>query len=499
MATKTKLDPRRMMLKSIQVMKASINEPRADGKASPLVGAVLVKPDGVVDSAFRGELRHGDHAEYTLLERKHRDERLDGSVLFATLEPCAPGARKHPKLACAERIVNARIAEVWVGIEDPDPLVDRQGIRYLEQNGVKVHLFDLDLQDEIRAANKVFIAQALKRAAEAKDGKSAQPSPLSQWDKALPGVTVTDLASDALTRYREQTKISDKTNSAGFLQRLERQGLLGRRGSKLVPAGFGFLLFGKAPREILHHAGLNATIEYPDGTHEIQNFDGPTILIPDRVEAWLRPKLRNVIDRSRMTRAERPALPFDLVREAVINALVHRDYDLTGATCHLVVTVDTVTVRSPGAPLLPVTMAQMQDFTAPMYNRNPKLQFAFGGTKLVEGRGFGMRTLGEAAAKHGLPMPKYTFDGLYLNLTIYRDAKAAVSGLKAGVLKALNDDEKKSWEYLATKTSVTRKEYAERLGFDARKAQRHLKRFVELGLLRKVGASSSTEYEVRKS
>ena len=149
MATKTKLDPRRMMLKSIQVMKASINEPRADGKASPLVGAVLVKPDGVVDSAFRGELRHGDHAEYTLLERKHRDERLDGSVLFATLEPCAPGARKHPKLACAERIVNARIAEVWVGIEDPDPLVDRQGIRYLEQNGVKVHLFDLDLQDEI--------------------------------------------------------------------------------------------------------------------------------------------------------------------------------------------------------------------------------------------------------------------------------------------------------------------------------------------------------------
>ena len=498
MAATSKLDPRKLMEKAIAVMKQSINEPRADKKASPLVGAVLMKPDGTMDTAFRGELRHGDHAEYTLLERKHRDERLDGSFLFATLEPCAPGARKHPKLACAERIVNARIAEVWVGIEDPDPMVDRRGIRYLEQNGVKVHLFDLDLQEEIREANKEFIAQALKRAAEAKDGKAGKRTPLSQWDEALAGVSVADLASDALARYRERTKIPDKTISAGFLQRLERQGLLGRWGSKLVPTGFGFLLFGTAPREVLHHVGLNATIEYPDGTLEIQNFDGPTILIPDAVEKWLRPKLPNVIDRSRMTRAERTAVPFELVREAVINALVHRDYDLTGATCHLVVTVDTVTVRSPGAPLLPITLEQMQDFTAPMYNRNPKLQFAFGGTKLVEGRGFGMRTFGEAAAKHGLPVPKYAFDGLYLILTIYRDAKAALASLGAAVLNKLSKSERAGWEWLTTKGSTKSGEYAAGMKLPYRTAMNHLRKFHELALLARTGSARTTEYKVRK-
>jgi ATP-dependent DNA helicase RecG len=179
-------------------------------------------------------------------------------------------------------------------------------------------------------------------------------------DEPLAGVGVPDLAPGALARYRERTQIPEETASARFLQRLERQGLLRRRGSKLAPTGFGLLLFGKRPREVLHHAGLNATIEYPDGTHEIHNFDDPAILIPDLVEAWMRPKLPQVIDRSRMTRGERPALPFELVREAVINALVHRDYDLTGATCHLVVTGDTVTVRSPGAPLPPVTLEQLQ-------------------------------------------------------------------------------------------------------------------------------------------
>ena len=493
---KPKLDTRKLMEKAIEAMKRSVDEPRADNKASPLVGAVLVKPDGTVDTAFRGELRHGDHAEYTLLERKHRDEQLDGSVLFATLEPCAPGARKHRKLPCAEHIVNARIAEVWVGIEDPDPTVDRQGIRYLEEHGIKIHLFDLDLQEEIREANTAFITQALQRAAAVKAGKAAKPVSLSQWDEVLANVELDDLAPAALRRYRVRTRISEKVGTEPFYERLERQGLLRRRGRKRLPTGFGFMLFGKTPREVVHHAGLSATIEFPDGTHEVEDFDGPAILIPDRIEKWLSPRLPNVIDRSRMTRKEQPALPFELVREGVINALVHRDYDLTGATCHLMVTADTITIRSPGEPLFPVTVEQLQAFNAPMYNRNPKMQFAFGGTKLVEGRGLGMRTFGEAAAKHGLPVPKYTFDGIYLNLTIFRHVQAAVSALEASQLKAMNDDARRSWEYLSTQKSVSRKEFQAHMRFDTRKAQRILKQLMELGLMQKVGASSATKYKI---
>ena len=82
--------PRKLMELGIEAMRHSVVEPRRDGKASPKVGAVLVKPDGTVETACRGELRHGDHAEFTLLERKNRSNPLDGCILFATLEPCAP-------------------------------------------------------------------------------------------------------------------------------------------------------------------------------------------------------------------------------------------------------------------------------------------------------------------------------------------------------------------------------------------------------------------------
>lgn len=154
---KTRTNTRRLMEMAIDVMRQSVHEPRTDGKASPKVGVLLLKQDGTVKTACRGELRYGDHAEYTLLERKNRSSRLDGSKLFTTLEPCAPGSRRHPKLSCAERIVLARIKEVWVGLEDPDPTVDRKGIEYLRENGIIVHMFDRDLQEIIKAENKEFV------------------------------------------------------------------------------------------------------------------------------------------------------------------------------------------------------------------------------------------------------------------------------------------------------------------------------------------------------
>ena len=86
---KAGFDPRKQMEKAVEVMRLSVREVRDDGKGCPVVGAVLVRPDGKVETAYRGELRSGDHAEFTLLERKNRDQRLDGSLLSTTLEPCA--------------------------------------------------------------------------------------------------------------------------------------------------------------------------------------------------------------------------------------------------------------------------------------------------------------------------------------------------------------------------------------------------------------------------
>jgi Fic family protein len=93
-----------------------------------------------------------------------------------------------------------------------------------------------------------------------------------------------------------------------------------------------------------------------------------------------------------------------------------------------------------------------------------------------------------------VPVPKYAFDGLYLNLTIYRDAQAALQALGAAVLAKLTPEEQKGWAFLSGRTGTTQSEYASNLGVTARTAQRHLGHFVEFGLLRRTGRGPATEY-----
>ena len=480
---------------AIKVMRESVFEPREDGKANPLVGAVLVKPDGAVETACRGELRYGDHAEYTLLERKNRSEKLDGSTLYATLEPCAPGARCHPKLSCAERIVLARIKKVWVGIEDPDPTVDRKGIKYLQENEIKVGMFDRDLQEVIREANEEFIEQALERKEEE---EKKEPVILSEYEAGLANTQLGDFSEDALERFGEKLKIDDTIGSPGFNKYLLDLGLIAQNNGDYIPTGFGIILLGKNPRLKMQQVGLKGTIEYKNGTEDVEDFDGPQIFVPEQAMEWLRNKLPNPIDRSGAERQEINKVFYELVREGVVNALVHRDYNIEGAKCQLIATPDKVTIKSPGRPVDPITIEQMRNFDAPMLSRNPVLHYVFNKLGLAEERGLGLKSLKTKAQEKGLPLPRYLFNDPYLDLEIFANTEALPDSVSSEVIDRLNEDEKAAWQYITTRETTSSAELMERTGYDQRKVQRILRKLVDLDLIQRIGSGPATRYKVKQ-
>ncbi len=226
---------------------------------------------------------------------------------------------------------------------------------------------------------------------------------------------------------------------------------------------------------------------------------GPTsqVLAANEALRWLRHKLPDPVDRSEARRRKANDPFFVLVREGLVNALVHRDYDVAGAKCQLIARSDSVTIMSPGGPPAPITLQQLQSFRAPMLSRNPIVHYVFAQMELAEERGLGMQSMRYVAEKADLPLPTYAWEDPYLVLRVYATSGAALAALADDICKALSKPERAGWEWLAKRRKVTAAEYAAAMGMPRRTALNHLRRFTELGLVAQRGAARSTYYEVQ--
>jgi len=165
--------------------RALFHAARGAGRTSPnpLVGAVVVSPDGVLLGQGYHERAGEPHAEINALSAA--GDRARGATLYCTLEPCAHQGRTGP---CAARIVEAGITRVVASVQDPNPLVRGRGFAYLRAHGLAV---DVGIgAAESSALNQAFFTLmneerpfVILKAATSADGfiaeSSARPTPLT--------------------------------------------------------------------------------------------------------------------------------------------------------------------------------------------------------------------------------------------------------------------------------------------------------------------------------
>ena len=232
----------------------------------------------------------------------------------------------------------------------------------------------------------------------------------------IPGATFADLDPGKVAAYLAtlEEESDDRTDGNDSPEtRLADLGLVrpALPGAEAVPTTAAILLFGRQPGRFLPQASVK--LAHFRGTE----VDGPIV---DRKEVFgtldkiIEDTARFVSNNMRIParieglyREDMPDYPLVAVREAITNALAHRDYSISGQKVTVRVFDDRLEVESPGGLAGPVTL---ENLGQKRYSRNPLLARLMYELRLVEEMGTGIRRMRRALAEIGSPPPRFETD-----------------------------------------------------------------------------------------
>lgn len=170
-----------------------------DVHPNPAVGCVLVRDNRIIATGWHRQAG-GPHAEVAALQQA--TESVAGADVYVTLEPCAHTGRTGP---CAQALIEAKVGRVFIGHQDPNPLVAGRGIAMLKAAGIAVEVGVLE--SACRALNVGFISlherqrvHVTLKSAMSLDGRTALKDGQSHW------ITGADARAD-VHQHRAQASV----------------------------------------------------------------------------------------------------------------------------------------------------------------------------------------------------------------------------------------------------------------------------------------------------
>ncbi len=315
-----------------------------------------------------------------------------------------------------------------------------------------------------------------------------------------PGASLKDLDEAQIEAY---LKLVSWPAHEPAEQVLLRRGCLrqgnGEAGSaqRLQPTFAGLLLFGKQPQRWLPNATLLAArftgSSFSDRFIK-QEIGGTLPQQLQQAEVFLQENIRRVVRMVGMAHQETPEYPFEAVRELLVNAVAHRDYNIQGDNIHLNLFSDRIEVQSPGGLPGPVNL---QNLLQARFSRNVVIVQVLADLGYVERLGYGLDRVVSAARQHGLPAPIFeeiagTFRATLMAATPMMRMPEKVN---LAAHPDLNPRQQAALSFLGVRPRITNRDLQELCpDVHAETIRRDLVDMVSRGLLIKVGDKKSTYY-----
>lgn len=222
-----------------------------------------------------------------------------------------------------------------------------------------------------------------------------------------------------------------------------------------------------------------------------QLFEGPAFRLLEDSMAFLKRNVQveAVFSGEKLTRESKSRYPFDALREALVNALVHRDYASFSGSVSLSIYSDRVEIWNSGS--LPRGLSP-RDLTLPTHASvlvNPDIGHVFYLHELMERVGRGTYKIVRQCIESGMASPEWKQINAGVRLTLFAPGVSSIT--------ELNERQQRLLAEMSTSEQIRVKDYLDRFGngITDRQARRDLSQLEQLGLIRRLGSGSKTTYE----
>lgn len=185
------------------------------------------------------------------------------------------------------------------------------------------------------------------------------------------------------------------------------------------PTNAAILFFGKDPTGfITHHEIRIARFRGTTRSEFIdsQEIKGPIYKMLDAVETFFLRNTRLANKIVEFKRVDIPEYPFEAIREAIINAIAHRDYNRRGAPIMVAIFDNRVEVRNPGGLLPGLNIKKLEGTHV---TRNQAICNIFHETMDMERFGTGIGKMKKLMKEHGLSAPEFSEEGDFFVVKFY--------------------------------------------------------------------------------
>ncbi|MBU4317204.1 MAG: helix-turn-helix domain-containing protein [Proteobacteria bacterium] len=388
--------------------------------------------------------------------------------------------------------------------------IDTDGFKYKRFGNV------IELQKEVRAALVKLLNERLGIVPTSDEDKIADQTieaTSSFESQSLSRIQWNDLDQEVVRQLvaSSEGKSPEKLTAEKLLAEATLRGLVWydpATGQNYATAA-GIVLLAKDPSAVFPQCRILADAyrsTEPDGDpRDHEDIRGPMPLVIERAIDFIDRNTRHPMRIVGLNRVRMDEYPVDALREALVNAVAHRQYEDAGRKILLEVFADRMVLSSPGLPPKPITIANLRKGKYKPCSRNPVLAQCLSYFHRIEERGSGFRRMRDYMLNHGLEQPllstetgyfQVTFPGPGDNVERLRVPEQLLMVTPA-MESQLNERQKGILNHVLETGSVTSGWCLKEFGVVYNTAYRDLDALVMLGLLKQEGKGRGTRYVLR--